>query len=79
MYYIPQAFAGVILMYTTRQYQADLKRSWQPVHTSLRVFGKKLGTLDPFSYFEPCLRMTARFILFTFQFAFFTARRLINH
>jgi hypothetical protein len=65
-------------MYSPARYRSDLKKAWEPVHKAIAAFGKKLPTLDPFKYFEPCLVMCARLMLFTLQFAFFTGRKLAN-
>ena len=65
-------------MYSYARYRSDLKKAWKPVRKSADAFGKKLRTLDPFTYFGPCLALCAWLTLFFFQFAFFTGRRLAN-
>lgn len=65
-------------MYNTARYRSDLRKAWKPVKKAARTFGKSPWIRDPFASFEPCLALSLRFILFIWQLAFYSARRLIN-
>lgn len=65
-------------MYNDARYKKDLSGSWKPVSKASAVFGKSLLKLDPYKMFGLCFLMVARFMWFTFCYAFFTGRKLIN-